>query len=120
MIRTDVLNATLAALAAATLTVVAPAAKSEEAPTLTPVPVAGSTCAARETVVARLASRFGETRRGIGLGTKNRVVEIFASPESGSWTITVTLPDGRTCLLATGQSWEDRMDDLSHLADAPA
>jgi hypothetical protein len=45
---------------------------------------------------------------------------VFASEASGTWTITVTLPDGRTCLIASGRDWEDRMDDLAHLADAEA
>lgn len=77
-------------------------------------------CGPRETVVERLSTKFGETRRGIGLGTENRVMEVFASDATGSWTITVTMPDGRMCLVASGQAWEDRMDDLSHLADADA
>ncbi|MEL7182732.1 MAG: hypothetical protein AAFY65_13415 [Pseudomonadota bacterium] len=77
-------------------------------------------CGARAAVVERLADHFGETRRGIGLGTQDRVVEVFASDETGTWTITVTMPDGRTCLVASGQAWEDRADDLSHLRDDPA
>lgn len=77
-------------------------------------------CGARSAVVDRLSSHFGETRRGLGLGSGNRVVEVFASDETGTWTITVTLPDGRMCLVASGQAWEDRMDDLAHLSDADA
>jgi hypothetical protein len=34
------------------------------------------------------------------------LVELFASPETGSWTILVTRPDGVTCLLAAGHSIE--------------
>jgi hypothetical protein len=69
-------------------------------------------CAARETVVDRLANTYGETRRSMGLGANNAVVEVFASHDSGSWTITVTLPNGITCLVASGQAFEA-------LADAP-
>lgn len=64
-------------------------------------------CAARDRIVKKLASAFGETRRSIGLGANNGVVEVFASEETGTWTITVTLPDGTTCLIASGQAWED-------------
>jgi hypothetical protein len=71
-------------------------------------------------MVERLSTKFNETRRGIGLNTGGRIMEIWASEASGSWTVTVTMPDGRTCLVATGQAWEDRMDDLAHLADADA
>lgn len=62
-------------------------------------------CAPREMVVQRLAESYGETRRSIGLGANNAVVEVFASA-SGSWTITVTFPNGSTCLVASGQAYE--------------
>jgi hypothetical protein len=39
------------------------------------------------------------------------VIEIFTSA-SGSWTIVVTRPDGQTCLVASGQAWEDITDEL--------
>lgn len=63
-------------------------------------------CAPRDRVVARLAESFGETRQSIGLAPNNGVVEVFASRETGSWTITVTMPTGVTCLVASGQSYE--------------
>lgn len=66
----------------------------------------------RETVVARLASTYGETRQSIGLGSNNSVVEVFASVESGTWTITVTTAAGLTCLVASGQSFETLAEAL--------
>ena len=63
-------------------------------------------CAPRDRVVERLAGTYGETRRSIGLGANNAVMELFASDASGSWTITVTLPNGLTCLVASGQAYE--------------
>ncbi len=65
-----------------------------------------SNCAPRTTVVDRLAGQYGETRQSMGLGSNNQVVEVFASANSGSWTITVTLPNGMTCLVASGQAFE--------------
>jgi hypothetical protein len=64
-------------------------------------------CAMRQNVIDRLASAYGETRQSIGLGANNQVVEVFASPETGTWTITVTNPSGLTCLVASGQAFED-------------
>lgn len=69
-------------------------------------------CASRETVLERLTNKFGETRQSIGLGANNAVVEVFASAETGTWTITVTLPSGVMCVVAAGQSFEA-------LAEAP-
>lgn len=66
----------------------------------------GRSCAPREKVIERLADGFGETRHSVGLGANNVVVETFASSETGTWTITVTMPTGMTCLVASGQAFE--------------
>lgn len=113
MTRTDKLNLGFAALVAVILLFLGASAHAQVHP-------AQTTCGARGAIVERLANHFGETRRGIGLGTQNRVLEVFASESTGTWTITVTMPDGRMCLVASGQNWEDRMDDLSHLTDTDA
>jgi hypothetical protein len=69
-------------------------------------------CGPRDRVVVALAERYGETRQSIGLGNNNQVVEVFASLETGTWTITVTLPDGMTCLVASGQAYESLAEPL--------
>ncbi len=63
-------------------------------------------CADRAEVLERLAESYGETRRGVGLGANNAVMELFASSDTGSWTITMTRPDGKTCLIASGEAFE--------------
>lgn len=63
-------------------------------------------CGARQQIVETLAERYGESRQSIGLGSNNQVVEVFASLETGTWTITVTMPNGMMCLVASGQSYE--------------
>ncbi len=69
-------------------------------------------CAPREMVLDRLSDKYGESRQTIGLGANNSVVEMFASTQTGTWTLTVTLPTGQTCIVAAGRSFED-------LAEAP-
>ncbi|SLN50435.1 hypothetical protein [Ruegeria meonggei] len=69
-------------------------------------------CAPRSDVVNRLTETYGETRRGIGIARQGAVVEVFASDQTGSWTITVTLPDGMTCLVASGQAYETMAEAL--------
>ncbi len=44
-------------------------------------------------------------------------MEIYASDETGSWTIIVTLPDGMACLVAAGQSYEALADALPPKGD---
>ena len=77
-------------------------------------------CAPRDQVVAGLATGFDEVRRAAGL-TGNaegqaQVLEVFTST-AGTWTITVTMPDGMTCLVASGQAWEDITDKLPAKGD---
>ena len=31
---------------------------------------------------------------------------VYASDDTGTWTVTVTLPDGMTCLVASGNAYE--------------
>lgn len=83
--------------------------------TLLASPVAAQTaanCAPRDVVVDRLAQRYGETRQSMGLGANNAVIEVFASDETGSWTITVTSANGITCLVASGQAFEALAENL--------
>ncbi|WP_346770616.1 hypothetical protein [Shimia sagamensis] len=74
-------------------------------------------CAARDLVVERLAQKYRESRQALGLGTQGAMVEIFASEETGSCTITVTMPNGSTCLLATGQAYERLVEALPAAGD---
>ncbi|GGM01090.1 hypothetical protein [Pseudooceanicola nanhaiensis] len=74
-------------------------------------------CAPRENVLARLAEGYGESRKSIGIGANNQVVEVFASDESGTWTITVTSPAGVTCLVASGQAYEALAEALPDTSD---
>lgn len=77
---------------------------------------AAPSCASRTAVVGQLAERYQETRRGIGLMANAAVLEVFAS-DAGSWTITVTLPSGVTCLVASGQGWESLAEELPAKGD---
>lgn len=63
-------------------------------------------CDARATVTALLADRYGETSRALGLAGEAAVMELYASDATGTWTITMTLPDGRMCLMASGAGYE--------------
>ncbi len=76
-------------------------------------------CAPHDVVVERLADRFGESRQSIGLASNNAVVEIFASLESGSWTIAMTQPGGPTCLVASGEAFQALAEALPN-TDNPA
>lgn len=78
------------------------------------------TCAKRDAVVDRLANKFGETRQSMGLGANNAVIEVFASQDTGTWTITATMATGMTCLVATGQAFETMAENLAALTGEKA
>lgn len=88
------------------------------AATPTPSPAqTGAQCAERSRVVDILAQKFGETRRSIGIATNNTVMEVYASAETGTWTVAVTMPNGVTCLMASGQGYQATADELPAMGD---
>ena len=78
---------------------------------------AGQQCGTRAAILAQLSDKWGETRRAVGLAANNMVMETFASDATQSWTITVTTPEGRTCLIATGDGFEGTADPLPAKGD---
>ena len=67
---------------------------------------AAAQCAPHDKVSADLAAKFGEQPTSMGLAHDNTVMELYASVTSGTWTLTATLPNGMTCLVAAGQNLE--------------
>lgn len=65
-----------------------------------------SQCGFRGDVVESLENKYGETRRSVGLARNNGVVEVYASDDTGTWTIVITMPNGMTCLVAAGDAFE--------------
>lgn len=69
-------------------------------------------CDSRDAVTALLADRYGETRRSVGMAGEAAVMELFAADDTGTWSITMTLPDGRMCLMASGSNYEAVTEEL--------
>lgn len=61
-------------------------------------------CGAREAVLERLSTKYEEEPVGLGVTATGSLLEVLASP-GGSWTIIVTLPNGPTCLVSSGEGW---------------
>ena len=62
-------------------------------------------CGKRTDVVKMLRDNFGEAPIAHGLADSGAVAEIFISSK-GTWTIVATAPDGTTCMVGSGQSWQ--------------
>lgn len=63
-----------------------------------------ATCADRTHVVTQLEVQHGETIVANAISPSNRVLEVFATPDKSTWSVTVFLPErGLSCLAATGK-----------------
>jgi hypothetical protein len=62
-------------------------------------------CAERSALVGELKEKYKETSQGLGMTGNGAVMELMTS-EGGSWSLVVTMPNGKSCLIATGSGWE--------------
>ncbi len=62
-------------------------------------------CGDRAKIIDHLGSGYKEMRSGIGLAASGTVIELFTA-KTGTWTMLMTAPDGRTCVMGTGEGWE--------------
>ncbi|MGK7650964.1 hypothetical protein ACSQ76_00545 [Roseovarius sp. B08] len=87
----------------------------------TSTPAIAAQCADRETVVERLAAHYDEQPTAAGLQTaddKQALVEVWSSRETGTFTVMMTMPDGKTCIMATGTDWHQQGPDAHVLGSA--
>ena len=73
----------------------------------TPDAHAQMACGTRDAVVAQLGDKYGEARHGGGLAGPTAIFEVWASEETGTWTILKTTPNGLTCVMAVGDDWQE-------------
>src|ERR671919_153824 len=66
---------------------------------------AAENCGSRENVLKLLARDHTELRAAAGLDRQGHLVEVWSTYNGSTWTITVTDPAGKTCLLAVGSDW---------------
>lgn len=65
----------------------------------------GAACGKREELMKHLENQFKETPVAIGLGQDGVVVEVLAEAKGSTWTIMLTYPNGKSCLVAAGEDW---------------
>ena len=64
-----------------------------------------SRCDSREGLIAQLAERYRETPVAWGVDSGGGLVEVLAAVDGSTWTIIVTSPQGRSCMVAAGEGW---------------
>ena len=59
----------------------------------------------RTKLVRLLGERYGESSVSAGIAQNGSVVELLTNADGSTWTLLMTLPDGSTQVIATGESW---------------
>jgi hypothetical protein len=76
--------------------------------------LAASTCADHESLVKLLSNRYKEALSSYGVSGQKNIVEVFVS-KTGTFTILATRTDGVSCVVATGDNWENELKNLTSL-----
>ena len=63
-------------------------------------------CASLEVMESRMATQFGEVRRGAGIMSTGNLAELLVS-DAGTWTIVTISPLGVACLSLSGRDWSE-------------
>ena len=66
---------------------------------------AQAVCLPRGQALQHLAAKYGEAPVARGVTGIGSLLEVLAAPSGGTWTIIVTQPSGRSCLVAAGEGW---------------
>jgi hypothetical protein len=68
-------------------------------------------CGPRPDVVALLASDFREQPSSVAVTGDGQLLEVLTSEEDATWSIVLTDRRGQSCIVATGEGWQDREVD---------
>ena len=68
--------------------------------------VAQTACAEHAEIVKQLGKHHAETPVALGLAANGGVVEVFPTRDGSTWTMVITMPNGVSCMMASGESWE--------------
>ncbi|WP_323035018.1 hypothetical protein [Pararhodobacter sp.] len=71
----------------------------------TPAAAQSLPCAPREQVLQFVIDQRGEERLATGVANRGATLDLFAA-SSGTWSLVLHLPDGRSCLLANGTGFD--------------
>jgi hypothetical protein len=96
---------TVSAVALATLTYTA-SASAQQATAPQPQQQAAPACVKRTELLSHLSNKFREAPVAMGVADNGSLLEVFSTTDGATWTVALTMPNGVTCLVATGQSWE--------------
>jgi len=63
-------------------------------------------CSQRDDVLAQLGSKYKEAPKAAGVANNGGLIEVLTSDEGKTWTLILSMPNGTSCLLASGEHWQ--------------
>lgn len=72
-----------------------------------PAHAQATACVKRTDLIQHLANKYQEAPAAVGLADNGALLEVFASKSGETWTVMVTMPNGISCMVATGEQWQD-------------
>lgn len=73
---------------------------------LTTLPAFAAQCGGQDEVAKALADQFGEVVQAQGITADGRLLQVWANPKTGSWTVTMSTPGGILCLVTAGERFQ--------------
>ena len=59
----------------------------------------------RALVVKQLLEKHAEKPVGMGIAANGGIIELFTSPDGATWTLIMTMPNGKSVMLGSGEDW---------------
>ncbi|MHA1566908.1 MAG: hypothetical protein ACTSX7_16480 [Alphaproteobacteria bacterium] len=63
-------------------------------------------CSTRVDLLKRLGQVYSEDPVALGIATNGGMLEVLSTQNGSTWTIIITMPDGNSCMFASGESWQ--------------
>ncbi|NIZ01210.1 hypothetical protein [Thalassospira lucentensis] len=64
-------------------------------------------CGDRAKVIDSLSAKYSEQPVAVGVTASGGVIEVLKAPDGLTWTILFTYPSGPSCLVASGEAWQE-------------
>ncbi len=65
-------------------------------------------CNDRDAVISYLTQKYHEEPVGAGPTNGGGLIEVWAAKDGSTWTVVLSLPNGLSCPLASGEGWRWR------------
>jgi|GEM_PF-1053337 len=72
---------------------------------------AAPACGKHADIVDKLADAYKEFRSSVMVDSQGNLVEVYSNLDTGTWTLLVTRPRGRTCVVSSGENFINTVSD---------